>query len=250
MNKKILISLSVIGVVATIAVGATVAYFSDTVVITGNTFSAGKIDLGVNGNTNWSGHIMAVSNMAPGTFAEAGATINNLGSLPFVATVELTGWPGSWSVGEKAIIMFWKDGDILYRGTLKNFYQKETQLFQVDPGKSRSVSYRIEIPGDVDNAYQNASLNDLVFTFRAYQVNDPALGSISADRYSGEWETSYGTVDAEWSYAVFGFVNQGASGPGKYYYASYYDLDANNWRNTDSSVYGAEFPDGPFSFPW
>ena len=45
MNKKILLSLSVIGAVAAIAVGGTIAYFSDTETSTGNTFTAGELDL-------------------------------------------------------------------------------------------------------------------------------------------------------------------------------------------------------------
>ena len=43
--KKILVSLSIIGVVAAIAVGSTVAYFRDVETSTGNTFSAGTLDL-------------------------------------------------------------------------------------------------------------------------------------------------------------------------------------------------------------
>jgi len=45
MNKKIIISLSVIAAVATIAIGGTIAFFSDTETSTGNTFTAGEIDL-------------------------------------------------------------------------------------------------------------------------------------------------------------------------------------------------------------
>jgi len=47
MNKKILISLSVIGVVAAMAIGGTIAYFNDTETSTGNIFTAGSIDLKV-----------------------------------------------------------------------------------------------------------------------------------------------------------------------------------------------------------
>ncbi len=47
MNKSILISLSVIAAVAAIAVGGTIAYFSDTETSTGNTFTAGELDLKV-----------------------------------------------------------------------------------------------------------------------------------------------------------------------------------------------------------
>jgi len=45
MNKKILISLSVIGVVSTIAIGGTIAYFSDVKTSAGNTLTAGTLDL-------------------------------------------------------------------------------------------------------------------------------------------------------------------------------------------------------------
>ncbi|MFA6254643.1 MAG: TasA family protein [Patescibacteria group bacterium] len=45
--KKIVLSLSVIAVVAALAIGATVAYFSDTEISSGNTFTAGSIDLKV-----------------------------------------------------------------------------------------------------------------------------------------------------------------------------------------------------------
>jgi len=45
MNKKILISLTVIGVIVAIAIGGTIAYFNDTETSTGNIFVAGSIDL-------------------------------------------------------------------------------------------------------------------------------------------------------------------------------------------------------------
>jgi len=45
MSKKILISLSIIGIVSAIVIGATVAYFGDTETSTGNTLTAGSIDL-------------------------------------------------------------------------------------------------------------------------------------------------------------------------------------------------------------
>jgi len=55
MTKKILISLTVISVVAAIAIGGTIAYFSDTETSTGNTFSTGVIDININGENPWIG---------------------------------------------------------------------------------------------------------------------------------------------------------------------------------------------------
>ena len=52
MNKKIIISLGIIGLAAAIAIGATTAFFSDTETSTGNTFTAGAIDLKID-NTSY-----------------------------------------------------------------------------------------------------------------------------------------------------------------------------------------------------
>jgi len=51
--KRILISLSIIGVVSAFAIGGTIAFFSDTETSTGNTFTAGTLDLGSLGNISW-----------------------------------------------------------------------------------------------------------------------------------------------------------------------------------------------------
>jgi len=53
--KKTIISLAIIGVVATIAIGGTIAYFSDTETSTGNTFTAGAIDLKVDNESYYNG---------------------------------------------------------------------------------------------------------------------------------------------------------------------------------------------------
>lgn len=52
MSKRILISISIISIVAAIAVGGTVAYFNDTETSTGNTFTAGILDLKID-NHSW-----------------------------------------------------------------------------------------------------------------------------------------------------------------------------------------------------
>jgi len=57
MSKKILISLSIIAAVAAIVVGATTAFFSDTETSTGNTFTAGAIDLKIDNTCHYDGMI-------------------------------------------------------------------------------------------------------------------------------------------------------------------------------------------------
>lgn len=78
--KKILISLAIIGVVAAIGVGATVAYFSDTETSTGNTFTAGTLDLKLNGG-NANSTMFTVANVVPGQSDGASVTLNNAGNI-------------------------------------------------------------------------------------------------------------------------------------------------------------------------
>jgi len=82
MNKKILISLAIIGAVAAVAVGGTVAYFSDTETSTGNLFTAGTIDIRVDGdNFDWTGHA-TLEDMKPCYTDYINFTIYNDGSDP------------------------------------------------------------------------------------------------------------------------------------------------------------------------
>jgi predicted ribosomally synthesized peptide with SipW-like signal peptide len=53
--KKILLSVSVIAVVAAVVIGVTTAFFSDTETSTGNTFTAGSLDLLVDSNCSYNG---------------------------------------------------------------------------------------------------------------------------------------------------------------------------------------------------
>ncbi|MCD6178138.1 hypothetical protein J7K03_02730 [bacterium] len=82
MNKKILISLSIIGIVAAIAVGGTVAYFSDVEVSKGNTFSAGTLDLTVNNENPWTSTVFSISDVKPGDSGTAIIKLKNVGTLP------------------------------------------------------------------------------------------------------------------------------------------------------------------------
>jgi predicted ribosomally synthesized peptide with SipW-like signal peptide len=74
MNKKILLSLSVIGTVAAIAIGGTIAYFSDVEESTGNTFTAGTLDLLIDIDgvllPSLNGPIFNLTDMKPGDNGE------------------------------------------------------------------------------------------------------------------------------------------------------------------------------------
>ena len=80
LNTRILSSTIIIALMSmALGLGAT-AYFSDIETSTGNTFTAGTLDLQVNGDDS---NIVAftVSNMRPGNQPKTTYTLNNIGSL-------------------------------------------------------------------------------------------------------------------------------------------------------------------------
>lgn len=91
--KRILLSVFSISLALVLAVGATVAVFSDTETSEGNTFTAGTLDLKVDGEDDGStvAHI-ELSDMKPGDTAQYQWTLSNTGSLsgqPWIEIVNL-----------------------------------------------------------------------------------------------------------------------------------------------------------------
>ena len=88
--KKILLSLLTVGLVATVATGATRAYFSDTETSFDNTFSAGTLDLKVDDQDDPNIVHVTLSNMKPGDTANYQWVLSNAGSLAGKPWVEIT----------------------------------------------------------------------------------------------------------------------------------------------------------------
>jgi len=92
--KKIAISLGVIGVVAAIVIGATTAYFSDTETSTGNTFTAGTLNLELSRGEGWENGAdgaVTIGNMAPGVPSdEFDFYMGNFGSMAGKASWKIT----------------------------------------------------------------------------------------------------------------------------------------------------------------
>ena len=82
--KKIIISLSIIAIVAVVSIGITTAYFTDTETSENNTMAAGTMDLNVN-DADSSVITMTLNNKAPGDFGTeptgGDVTLKNAGSL-------------------------------------------------------------------------------------------------------------------------------------------------------------------------
>lgn len=92
--KKILISLSIVGAAAAIAIGATTAFFSDTETSTGNTFSAGTIDIAIDQQNPWTSHY-SVGDLKPGETGNINFDITNVGQNPVNVSKTLTNIAGT-----------------------------------------------------------------------------------------------------------------------------------------------------------
>jgi len=79
--NKIIKSLSVIAFVAAIALAGTQSYFSDTETSTGNTFTAGTIDIDIDENNPFTGHY-DIGDLKPGETGYMNFKIKNVGTNP------------------------------------------------------------------------------------------------------------------------------------------------------------------------
>jgi predicted ribosomally synthesized peptide with SipW-like signal peptide len=77
--KKVLVSLSAIAIIGTMAAAGTGAFFSDTETSTGNTFAAATLDL----TLDTTGSLpFNVTNVAPGATGSTSFTVTNAGTIP------------------------------------------------------------------------------------------------------------------------------------------------------------------------
>jgi len=141
MNKRILLSVMTIGVVLAMVGGATRALFSDTEVSSGNTFSAGTIDISV-GDAPWTDGY-TLSEMKPCYTDYINFTIHNDGNNPANIWKTLKNFvtdPGVMSEPEcVAEGGTWVDGDGCTGGTPVHdvdnriYYDLRVELYEEDP---------------------------------------------------------------------------------------------------------------------
>lgn len=93
--NKIVKSLSVIAFVAAIAIGATSAYFSDEEKSTGNTFTAGTIDIAIDGNNPWTQNGYNMGDLKPGETGYINFDITNVGANPVNVSKNLWNFVGT-----------------------------------------------------------------------------------------------------------------------------------------------------------
>lgn len=90
MDKKILVSMMVIGLVATLAGAGMYAYFNDTETSKGNILTAGTLDLKVDGKDNPDIAHIVVDNIYPGWSDTYTWTLKNEGSIAGKLSIEFS----------------------------------------------------------------------------------------------------------------------------------------------------------------
>jgi len=95
--KKIILSLAIVGIVGAVAIGGTIAYFSDTATVSGNTFTSGTLNLQIDSNplpsqADWSegfANSTGFTDLYPGYTSQQIIDIYNAGSIDGIATIDL-----------------------------------------------------------------------------------------------------------------------------------------------------------------
>ena len=183
--NKVLASLLMIGMVAAMAGAGTFAYYVDTETSVGNTFTAGTLDLEVNGENPLSSSF-TIENIQP-SYRETvckGMNLTNSGTCDGYLSmwmenlvdddngltepegdVDTTGGAGEGELSQYLCIVIWDDvcGNELYNGTLANFTanhnnsDNQIALGKLTAGQTRYFPVGYYVPSGVGNIIQSDS---------------------------------------------------------------------------------------------
>ena len=102
--RKLLLSFIILGITSVLAIGATTAYFSDTEVSSANTFTAGTLDLTLDGGDS-DIQKFNLNGMRPGNQPKGTYTLKNVGTVPgklSLSTILVTDYENIWSEPEQS----------------------------------------------------------------------------------------------------------------------------------------------------
>lgn len=134
MRTKMLMSMLLIVVAAALVGGATVAIFTDQATNTGNTFTAGTVNIEAGSTTLGVG----AGNMAPGDTVSSSFVVQNVGSLELRFDVSASGAGDLFSGGTPAVV-----GDL-----------GDDQDVILGPGEWTTVDFDVSLPLGAGNWYQ------------------------------------------------------------------------------------------------
>jgi len=154
----ILASILMIGIVAMAAGTGTLAYFDDEETSTGNTFTAGVLDISLNPAT----YSADIGNMQPGKTETVSVTVCNIGTLPVVYTISAL-VSGGIMLGENGGL----DDPYVSATRVDTSAYSNPESLSVSGGGDAcdDVEVDITLPSTAGNHYQTRSGNiDIVFS--------------------------------------------------------------------------------------
>jgi predicted ribosomally synthesized peptide with SipW-like signal peptide len=192
MDKKILVSVMVIGLVAALAGAGLYAYFNDTETSTGNTFTAGTLDLDLSA-AEGSTVVLDVGPMAPGDEGSNTWIATNVGSISGSLSLEVsditnddngltdpesevdtTGGAGEGELGDYLYVVLWVDlngngeideGEVLYEGDLNGMSGTYSDVTTLGEDESVAIILEWSIDPEVGNIIQSDSASfDIEFS--------------------------------------------------------------------------------------
>lgn len=150
MKKRLALSLIMIAIVSTLVGGATFAYFSDTGTNTGNTFTAGTLQVGLTDLPQT--YAVDITKMAPGQSISGTFTASNEGNLPFDYALVTN------KIAPVTGVNIWDEADVTITPASGSIAASGNQVF----------NYIVTFHADAGNTYQGAS-GSLNFTVNANQ---------------------------------------------------------------------------------
>jgi predicted ribosomally synthesized peptide with SipW-like signal peptide len=165
MDKKILVSMMVIGLVAALAGAGLYALFSDTETSSGNYFSAGTLDLKVDGKEDPDVPVyFELKDVKPGDSDSVEIVLSNEGSIDGVAyltftdvmddpgtTPEPEDLPDEGELSENLYIEVYAGEVLVAEGYLSDLAESPIKLGSLTAGDSITVTIKWSIDSEVGN---------------------------------------------------------------------------------------------------
>jgi predicted ribosomally synthesized peptide with SipW-like signal peptide len=176
--KRIALSLAAIGMVVAMSAAATGAYFSDTVQITGNTFSTGSVVIG-----SMSGTHLNETNLEPGVWTQAyPVDVPYVGSLNADLYVGVTGTSTpanltSYIANELTVEIVNSTGTVVYDGLASGLSSSWAEVAtNIGPNTWNDFNVYFQLPStDTTQGILNTDTDVLLY---AQQAGAPAPTSI------------------------------------------------------------------------
>jgi len=178
MDKKILASIFMVSMLAFAMGWGTYSYFSDTETSSGNTFSAGTLDLKVDGKDDPLGIFFSVSGVKPGDSGSKNIVLSNAGTLDGKAyihfknvedkpgtTPESEPTPDNGELSQNLKIKVSNGTATVVEGFLYDIKCNSYLLGTIAGGRSLTVTIEWSISSDVGNVIMGDSVTfDIEFS--------------------------------------------------------------------------------------